>query len=342
MGTKNLRAICKRLMDEGMKGDTPAAVICWGTTPRQQVVTGTLAAVPDRADEAGLEPPTLIIIGRVVALREKLMWFERRPLFGRRIIVTRARSQASELISRLEELGAHVIELPAIRIEPPEDSAPLRRAVSKLPDYDWIVFTSVNGVKAFFAALDEAGLDARALGGNKVCAIGPVTSGRLRKFGIRPDAQPARFTSSAVAETLVSLDNLSGMRILCPRAANAPGELVEILSAHGAVVEEVPAYRTVPEALDGDRVSELFARDEIHWITFMSSSTVKNFFSAVSAERIRSSSARIASIGPVTSEALRDLGLAVDVQADRYTVEGLAASIVEGEKSAGEPRRGFS
>jgi len=342
MGMKNLRSICKKLIDEGMAGDMPAAVIRWGTTPHQQVVTATVGTLPDRAEQAGLGPPALVIIGRVVALREKLAWFERRPLFGRRIVVTRPRRQAGELTSRLEALGAEVIELPAIRIEPPTDPALLRSAVSKLSEFDWIVFTSVNGVEAFFAALAEAGRDSRALAANKVCAVGPSTAGRLADFGIRVDAQPARYTGAAITETLASLDTLSGARILCPRAENAPGDLIEALSARGAAVEDVAAYRTVPEPLDAARASELFERREVHWITFTSSSTVKNFFSVVDAELIRSSSTRIASIGPVTSATLGRFGFRPDIQADEHTVDGLVESIVGWEKSAGEPRCGPS
>jgi len=334
MGMGNLRSICKKLIDEGLEPDTPAAVIHWGTTPRQQVITGSVGNVPDLAEEGGLGPPALIIIGHVVMLREKLMWFERRRLFGRRIVVTRARRQAGDLTSRLVELGAEVIELPTIRIEPPEDSAPLRQAVGELSEFDWVVFTSVNSVEAFFAALSEAGRDSRALASAKVCAIGPATAGRLTAFGIRPDAQPARFTSAALVETLASLEDLSGARILCPRADIAPADLSEALTARGAIVRQVTAYRTVPETSGAAQVAELLARDEIHWLTFTSCSTVENFFGIVKPDLVRSSSVRIASIGSVTSGAIRRCGFVPDVEADRHTIGSLIDVIIRLEESA--------
>ena len=331
MGVSNLESICRRLVAAGLDPYTPVAVIRWGTTTRQQVETGTLDTMPDVARAAGLKPPAVIVVGQVVALREKLGWFERRPLFGRRIVVTRARAQASALAAGLERLGAEVIELPTIRIAPPDDPAPLERAVRELASFDWIVFTSVNGVDAFCAALHGAGLDARALAPNRLCAIGPATAERLGRFGLRPDACPAKYTSAQIVETLVEAEDLAGKRILCPRADIAPPDLPEALSARGAVVRSVTAYRTVPEDSDANRWAEIISDGPVDWITFTSSSTVKNFFSTVPPEGLRARPARIASIGPVTSATVEEFGFAPEVEADDHTIPGLIEAILARE-----------
>jgi uroporphyrinogen III methyltransferase/synthase len=336
MGVGNLRHICAALIEAGRAADTPAAVVRWGTLPRQRTVAGALAALPDLVEQAGLRPPALIVIGKVVALREKLAWFERRPLFGRRIVVTRSRAQASELAARLEALGAEVVEVPAFRIEPPEDPAPLHRAASRLKQFDWVIFTSVNAVDALFGALDEAGLDSRALATSKVCAVGPATGERLRAFGIRPDAVPPRFTSATVAETLGSPDELSGAHVLCPRADIATPDMIEALAARGAHVEEVVAYRNVAVPPDAERIAEMFGDEKVHWLTFTSSSTVRNFLTGLDCRIMERAGVRIASIGPMTSATVREFGLEPDVEAEAHTIDGLVDSIIAMERSTGE------
>jgi uroporphyrinogen III methyltransferase/synthase len=335
MGVSNLPAITRNLVAHGRGPDTPAAVIHWGTTARQRVVTGTLSTLPELVAAAGLGAPALILVGEVVALRESLNWFERRPLFGRRIVVTRSRAQASDLAARLEALGAETIEAPAIRIEKPEDPAPLAAAVRDLAAIDWIVFTSVNGVDAFFEALAAAGLDTRALAGRRVAAIGPTTAAQLARFGLRADLQPETFTGAAVAETLAAEQNLSEVRILLPRADIAPKELADTLAARGAIVREVVAYRTVPDLANRDAIAEMLAGGEIDWLTFTSSSTVKNFIGAVGDDGVRASKARIASIGPTTSATLRDLGFTPTLEAASHTIPGLIDAIVKHEVSQG-------
>ncbi len=328
MGVANLAVIAENLIAHDVDADTPAAVIQWGTTPRQRVVTGTLGTLPTLATDAGLKPPALILIGEVVRLRERLAWFERRPLFGRRIIVTRSRAQASDLVARLEELGAETIEVPAIRIEPPQDPTPLREAARNLSDFDWIVLTSTNGAEALFGALAAEGLDARALCGCRVAAIGPATAERLAAFGIRADLQPETFTGAAVAEALARTGDLAGMRILLPRADIAPKELVEALGGRGALVSEVVAYRTVTDFADSGAVAERLDRGEIDWITFTSSSTVRNFLETLKPDRVRASRALVASIGPTTSATLREAGLDPTVEAATYTIPGLVEAIL--------------
>jgi uroporphyrinogen III methyltransferase/synthase len=333
MGTENLSPICERLIAEGLDPETPAAAIRWGATPSQRVVTATVKTLAAAAQSAGLEPPVLIVIGRVVALREKLNWFERRPLFGRRVAVTRARAQASEFAALLEEQGAEVIEIPAIRIEPPADPGPLRESVARAGEkFDWIAFNSVHAVEALFSALSQAGLDSRALAPCRVAAIGPATAERLAQYGIRADAQPGTFTAAAVVEALASAGELKGRRVLCPRSDIAPPEFIEALRERGAVVAEVVAYRTVPDVSNAAQVREMLLRGELHWLTFTSSSTVRYFCSSVGAQALVSS-ARIASIGPATSATLRECGAKTVVEAKEHTLAGLLDVIVQSEKA---------
>ena len=333
MGVGNLRAICSSLTKEGLAADTPAAAVRWGTLPRQRTVAGTVGTLPGLVEAAGLTAPALIVIGKVVALREELAWFERRPLFGRRIVVTRSRAQASELAARLEALGAEVLEVPTFRVEPPEDPGPLRYAASSLGQYDWVVFASVNAVEALFGVMAELGMDARALAAGRVCAIGPATAARLRDFGIRADVVPPRYTGEAVVETLAALDDLNGAHVLCPRADIAPPDMVEALAARGAHVEAVIAYRNVAVPLGPDQVAEIFGDVKADWLTFTSSSTVRHFLSGLDCRTIRESGVRVASIGPVTSDTVREFGLGPTVEADPHTIDGLIDAIITTEES---------
>ncbi|MFW6189141.1 MAG: uroporphyrinogen-III C-methyltransferase [Planctomycetota bacterium] len=333
MGVGSLRENCRRLTENGYDPDTPAAAVRWGTTPRQRVVSATVSTLPAAVEQADLHPPALIVIGGVVGLREKLAWFENRPLFGRRIVVTRPEEQNESFMTRLRELGAAPIEFPVIRIAPAEDDGPLKEAVDRLTDFDWVALTSVNGVDAFFRALEGSGEDARALAGRRMCAIGPKTAARLAEHGIRADLQPQRYTTAGIVNALEEAEEgLSGVRILCPRSDAAPPEMIRDLAARGARVEEVTAYRTLPAAGGDANLPEMLRRDEVDWLTFTSSSTVTNFFAAVEPERVRSSSARIASIGPVTSETVRGVGLEPDAEAQPHTVEGLTEAVIRAEQ----------
>jgi uroporphyrinogen III methyltransferase/synthase len=328
MGVANLAAICGRLAEHGMDPATPAAAIQWGTTPRQKTVAGTLATLAGEVAKAGLGAPAVIVVGEVVRLRESLAWFERRPLFGRRIVITRSRAQASQLSAALEELGAEAVEAPTIRIEPPEDPGPLRAAMARAAEYDWIVLTSTNGAVAAFDALEAAGLDARALAGVRIASIGPATAAALAARGIRADVQPAAFTSTAVVKALAECVNLQGLRILLPRADIAPPDMVKALAERGATVEEVAAYRTVADDAGLPRVAAMLERGEVDWLTFTSSSTVRNFLAGAGAERVRASGVRVASIGPTTSATLREAGIKPTVEADPHTIPGLVAAMV--------------
>ncbi|MCK4627746.1 MAG: uroporphyrinogen-III synthase, partial [Sedimentisphaerales bacterium] len=332
MSVKNLSFICRTLRQHGMSPDTPAAIISWGTTPRQRTLTATVAALPDLAVEHNISPPAVIVIGKVVALRERLNWFENRPLFRRRIVVTRPRRQAGELIDRLTMLGADVLECPTIKIEPPVDIQPLYNAIRELHNYDWIIFTSVNGVDAFFHALETLGFDARRFAGSRVCAIGPATARRLKSNGLVADLIPPRFRAESIVETLEQNEQLEGANILLPRADIAPPDLSLLLRNNRANVHEITAYRTViDETPLDDILINALEQDTIDWITFTSSSTVRHFLERIDKKLLSGKSFRIAGIGPVTSDTIRQAGLEVHVQPEQHTIPALIAAIIDSE-----------
>jgi uroporphyrinogen III methyltransferase/synthase len=324
MGVGKMAENFRRLVEHGRAADTPAAAIQWGTYPRQRTVTGTLETLPEIARQAGIGAPSLIVVGEVVSLRETLGWWDRRPLSGRRIVVTRARAQASDFAQALEALGAEVVQLPTIRIAPAEDEGPLLRAAAEAGTFDWIVFTSVNGVERFWDALARQKRDARALGGVRVCAIGPATAAELERRGIVPDVVPDEFVAEAAVQALAAADELRGRRILLPRAEIARAVLPEQLRALGAEVVEVTAYTTVQDGTDAERVRGLIERGEVDVVTFTASSTVRNFVDLAGADV---GAAKVASIGPITSGTARELGLTVDVEAAEYTIPGLVRAI---------------
>ena len=325
MGVRTLPDVVRELLAAGRAEDTPAAVIERATYPGQRVVTGTLATVVERTREAGLAAPAITLVGDVVRLREELAWLERRPLAGQRIVVTRARTRASSLSARLRELGAEVIEMPAIRIEP-LDPAPLHRVLDGVRDYDWLVFTSQNAVELVWRAMRTRGLDARSFGHARLGAIGRATAEALLERGLAADVVPERFVAEALLEALAGRDDVSGRRVLLPRAAEARDVLPDGLRALGAHVDVVPIYRTV---LDGDgaaRVRDRLRSGEIDLVTLSSSSTAQFFVEAVGAVAARV--APVASIGPITSTTARALGLRVIVEAPESTIASLVDAIV--------------
>jgi uroporphyrinogen III methyltransferase/synthase len=329
MGVRSLPAIVERLRAGGREAATPVALIRWGTTERQEVRTGTLGTILEAAQ--GIEPPAIAVIGEVAALRPALAWFEKRPLFGRRVLVTRAREQASDLIHLLTERGAAALEFPVIRIEPPSDPAPIEKAIADLPRFDWIVFTSANAADRFFERLEAAGRDPRALGEARLAAIGPKTAERLRALRLRVDSVPgASFRAEAVARALVEA-GVAGRRVLLPRAEVARDVLPEELRRAGAEVVVAPCYRTVMDGSGADRIRTALTRGEVDAVTFTSSSTVTNFVEALGAEfAVRlpwGPRLAAASIGPITSETARAVGIPVAVEAERYTIEGLVEAL---------------
>jgi uroporphyrinogen III methyltransferase / synthase len=325
MGVSQLEHNLARLVDAGRSSDTPAAVVQWGTFPRQRTITGTLATLAARAREAGIGAPAVVIVGEVVALRDQLRWFERRPLFGRRVVVTRARAQAAELVSRLAALGAEVVPFPTIRIVPPEDRGPLLRAAGAIDGYDWLVLTSVNAVANFWGALREMGRDTRSLAGVSICAIGPATAAAIEMEGARADLVPPEYHSDSVARAMTGEVDLTGARVLLPQAEAARPIIARSMVEAGAEVDAIIAYRTVPDLAEVERVRRLVLRDEIDVLTFTAGSTVRNFVDAMGTDV---GSAQIACIGPATSAVARELGLRVDVEAGVHTVPGLVDALV--------------
>jgi uroporphyrinogen III methyltransferase/synthase len=329
MGVKNLPYIVKKLTTYGRSPQTPVALVRWGTTPEQVTVSGTLADIVERVQQAGLKAPAIIVVGEVVGLRDRLQWFEKRPLFGRRIVVTRSRDQASDLVKALSDLGAECLEFPTIRTAPPDDAAPLDRAIADLPAFDWIVFTSVNGVKCFFEHLFASGKDVRAMSHLRTAAIGPATAERLRSFGLKSDIIPENYRAEAIISAF-RRENVKGKHILLPRAQAARQILPEELTAMGAKVREVAAYKTESPSADSHLWVERLAARPADLITFTSSSTVKNFKAMLPASRSDELTAALpaACIGPVTAETAQKLGFDVRVVADTYTIPGLCEAVL--------------
>jgi uroporphyrinogen III methyltransferase/synthase len=326
MGLSHLAEIAARLIEEGRSGATPAMAVRWATRPDQEVIAATLATLPALVAERSMKPPATIVIGEVVRLREKLSWFEKLPLFGQKVVVTRAREQAGTLSGKLRELGAEVIELPTIRIEAAADYGPLDLAITNLRQYDWLIFTSVNGVRFFLECLDKSQFDTRAIQG-RICAIGPATREALERFHLKVDITAEEYVAEGL---LTALENtglpLPGTRALIARAAEARDLLPRELTRQGVRVDVVEAYRTVPPADLADRFAAILARKP-DWITFTSSSTARNLVEAVGPDALRN--IRTASIGPVTSATLREYGIPVTVEASVFTVPGLVTGIIE-------------
>ncbi len=328
MGMKNLPDIVSRLVKFGRPPDTPVAVIKEGTKPEQKTVVGSLKDIVAKVKDNHLTSPAIIVVGEVVRLRDKLRWFDNRPLFGRRVLVTRARHQASALSQMLAERGAEPIELPAIDIRPVADSAELSGAISNLKDYHWIIFTSVNGVSAFWQQLNALKLDSRALSGLKVGAIGPATAEALAAKGITPDYIPETYTTEGILAGLGRRD-IAGQRFLLPRADIADEELVKGIHRLGAEAHEVTAYHTVPADEPIAEARRMLASGGIDVITFTSSSTVTNLVAAFQGEPLPANKTKIACIGPKTAEAAARAGLKVDILAGEQTIPGLVEAIEE-------------
>jgi uroporphyrinogen III methyltransferase/synthase len=334
MGVAHLPETVERLIAHGRPLDTPVACVRWGTTARQETVVGTLGDIVQRIAEAGLQPPVATIVGEVVRLRERLRWFDNRPLFGKRILVTRTREQAGELGALLRDHGAEVIETPVIRIVPPEDFGPLDRALARAAEYDWLIFTSVNGVRAVRDRLWETGLDIRALHGPRIAAIGPRTAEECQAVGLRPSVVPAEYVAENLAATL-GAEGVSGQRILIARAAEAREVLPDTLINLGTQVEVVPAYQTVPDTDGLARLADALDAGDIDIITFASSSTVRFFVEALGQDRAQAltSHAKIACIGPITAQTAKALGLRVDMIPSEYTIPALVEAIIDRAQS---------
>ncbi len=332
MGFYNLGTIAKKLIQEGMKSSTLVSVIEWGTLPRQKSCDGTLASIDARVRAKKMGAPAIIIVGDVVSLKNKLNWYEKLPLFGRTVLVTRSRDKASSLRDKLEELGASVIELPTIEIVPPASYAAMDRAIGSLPTYDWVVFTSTYGADYFFDRLRQHKKDSRAFGSAKIASVGPETSAAIRRRGVLPDLEPKRYETSALVEEFKKkFGKLKDSKILLLRTNIAPPELEKGLGQLGARVHRVEAYRTRRPAAIPDQAKEALQKQKIDFVTFTSSSTATHFVRLLGKKRARLAlqSARISSIGPVTSKTLRSLGLKVRCEAKTFTTDGLIEAMIQ-------------
>ena len=328
MGMGNLPSIVEKLIECGRSPDLPVALIRYGTTLEQQTLTATLSTIVEKAEKAGFEPPVAIVVGEVVNLREKLKWFENRPLFGRRVLVTRARTQASSLSKLLAERGAQPIELPAIEIRDLPDMTELDRSIRDIPSFGWVIFTSANGVEAVWNRLVTSGTDARQFGSVKIGAIGPATALALEERGLYPDFMPAEYTSKGILDGLSERD-IKGCRILLPRADIAPKDMAEGLASLGAEPVEVAAYLTRPPLAIAEKARQMLLDGKIDVITFASSSTVTNLINALGDDWQAVQNAQIACIGPVTASTAEKAGLKVDIVAGEQTIPGLVRTIEE-------------
>ncbi|MGO0060191.1 uroporphyrinogen-III C-methyltransferase [Brevibacillus fluminis] len=330
MGVGNLPFIREQLIKHGRSPQTPVALVRWGTTIDQETLVGTLEDIVEKREAAGLSNPAIIIVGEVVELRDKLQWFEKKPLFGKRILVTRARSQASELSEQIAELGGEPFEFPLVKMVSPEDSKPLDDAIHQLGSFDWVMFTSANGVAFFFKRLRELGVDIRTMRA-KIAAVGPKTAAVLEEKGLTVEVLPGEFRAEGLLDTLQG-QLKPGERVLLPRADIARETLPKALRELGLDVTEADTYDTLIDAENIAETLELLQEGAIHIITFTSSSTVKNFVQAMQGHDLTQllSGVKIACIGPITADTARSLGLAVDWVATDYTIQGLLDVIKQG------------
>jgi uroporphyrinogen III methyltransferase/synthase len=329
MGVTRIKSISQALIEHGLPETTPVAMIRWATTGRQQTVVGTLRDMAEVAEKTDFKPPGLMVIGEVVRLRGKLNWFEKRPLFGRRIVVTRTRAQAGQLARLLLERGADILEIPTIRILPPTARHEIADALLELNSYDWLVFTSPNGVSAFFELFFKVFDDLRDIGGVRLAAVGPATADKLRALHLRVDATPKEFAASKVAAAMAEQGSIENLKILLLRAEVANRELPRQLEEMGAIVDDIACYKTVPEREDRNGAVARLLETGADWITFTSSSTVENFNARIELKPLlaRYPRMKLASIGPETSKAITALGLKPDAEAKDHTTSGLVKAI---------------
>jgi uroporphyrinogen III methyltransferase/synthase len=329
MGLKRLRELTTTLIAQGLPAETPAAIVHRGTTGRQKSVEGTLATLADLAEKRNISAPALTIIGDVVKLRGRLNWFERRPLFGCRIVVTRAREQAGALTAPLAGLGADVLEIPCIKTAPTDRHEDIVDALLELNSYDWLVFTSPKGVSAFFDLFFKRFQDLRDIGGVRIAAIGPGTAAKLKELHLQVDLMPEEAIGSKIAKAFQKFESIENLKICLLRAEVANPDLPNALEELGAIVDDVAVYKTVAENADPAGAGVRLREDGADWITFTSASTVEHFHARFDLPKLleKFPTARLASIGPETSKAIRALGLKPAIEAKEHTIEGLIAAL---------------
>ncbi|MEN6462730.1 MAG: uroporphyrinogen-III C-methyltransferase [Syntrophomonas sp.] len=329
MGVENLGFIVENLINNGRDPNTPVALVRWGTLPEQEVLTGTLENIVNKVKESSFKPPAIIVVGEVVDLRQDLSWIEKKPLWGKRIVVTRSRKQASILADRIVELGGEAIEFPTIEICKEPDLSELYSCFSHIEDYSWMIFTSVNTVDIFFGELKLKGYDIRNLKGIKICAIGPATRERLQSIGLQVDIVPQEYKAEGIIEELEGNIQV-GQLVLLPRARGARGILPESIRQMGAQVDEVFLYQAVPAIGISNNTLNSIINGQVDLITFTSSSTVTNFVTMVGEENLKNITTRVkvACIGPITADTARKHGFTVDIMASHYTIDGLLEAIL--------------
>lgn len=335
MGTEKLDEWTRAVMTHGLPPETPAAIIQWGTRGRQKSAAGTLGTIAALAKEQQFAPPALVVLGDVVRLRGQLNWFENRPLFGKRIVVTRGRGQNAELSQKLEELGAEVLEIPAIKTAPPDSRQDVVDALLALNSYDWLVFTSANGVTAFFDLFFRHFQDLRDLGGAKIAAVGPATAAKLREMRLQVDVMPGEFVGKKIAEALAKHSSIENCKVCLLRAENAGTDLPRALEELGAITDDIAVYKTVAETENAPGVAEDFLAHGADWLTFTSGSTAQFFNTRFDLPKLMKQfpQMKIASIGPETSKMLRSLKLEPKIEAREHTSAGLVAELTRAGES---------
>jgi uroporphyrinogen III methyltransferase/synthase len=329
MGVERIRSLAESLVRHGMAANTPVGMVRWGTTGQQESIEGTLGTIADVVEKKQFKAPAVTVIGDVVKLRDKLNWAEKRPLFGRRIVVTRTREQASQMSRQLLELGAEVLEIPTIKIVPPDDPQDLIDAILGLNVYDWLIFTSPNGVTTFFNYFFKTFDDLRDIGGARIAAIGPATAAKLKELHLKVDLMPEEYLAKKIVSALQGYESIDNLRMCLLRAQVANPELPRTLEEKGAIVDDIACYKTVPETDDRNGAAVRMLEVGADWITFTSSSTVENFHARFDLPKLlrQFPRTRLASIGPETSKALVALGLKAAVEAREHTIGGLVAAL---------------
>jgi uroporphyrinogen III methyltransferase/synthase len=330
MGMKNLQNIVDNLVSHGRNPETPVALIQWGTRTDQRVVTGTLSDIVAKVKEAKLGPPAIIVVGEVVRLRQKLNWYESKPLFGKRVVVTRSRGQASIFAEMLIDRGATTIEFPTIDVVPPASWAELDNAIDTIESYQWVIFTSANAVRFFFERLRSRGKDIRLLKGVSICAVGPKTAESIEQYGLRADLIPSEFKAEGVLAALGGV-SVKGWKFLIPRAKVAREIIPDKLRELGAEVTVATAYENVKPTSDVERVRKLFQEKKIAAVTFTSSSTVHNFVEILGQKEYKSllDGVTVACIGPVTAKTAEEYGMKIDIMPKEYTLPAFVDAMVE-------------
>ncbi|NLZ07832.1 MAG: uroporphyrinogen-III C-methyltransferase [Phycisphaerae bacterium] len=332
MGIGSLSLIAERLTAHGRAADTPVALVADATLPSQRVVRAPLCGIVEASQKAKIEPPALIIVGAAAGGDEELNWFMRQPLFGKTIVTTRDAAGNAEFARKILDRGARPVEFATIAIQPLTDGNEFLRTLTHLADYHWVIFTSPNGVKVFFDAMAALGKDARVFASNKLATLGAKTAAALAQYGIKADFVPTVFTGRELGWQLVAFANLNGKKVLSLRSELATDDLVDVLQKGGAIVEDVPLYTVVPKTGDAEALRRQIEDGQIDWLTFASPSAARNFFDAIGPEAVNAGRARVASIGPVTSEQLKKLGVRVDLTAAEYTTDGLLDAIEAAER----------